>query len=280
VQLVRRPFAAVISLIAAAAIALPTVTVLPAHAQVSGVAAPRVSTESIQLTAGAFEQIWAIATGADSDYPLPAGAHPIAPIAEQLGNSLLSYGRQLLTGQGGLIPAEISAQVARVQATGSPVNALLVDDVVIVGLSAFSAVFLTGIVVLSLPASSSSLPSLPGIWLNGLLLPVLKWTYNAFAIRNAIATALQPTTALPVAVATTAPAVVPEPTTARAVPSRPLRTTSKASASAKGAVGSTTPPTKKAAAAATQRSAPPISATGKAGPPKSGPAAHQRPRHR
>jgi hypothetical protein len=252
-----------ISLIAAAAIALPTVTVLPAHAQVSGVAAPRVSTESVQLTAGAFEQIWAIATGADSDYPLPAGAHPIAPIAEQLGNSLLSYGRQLLTGQGGLIPAEISAQVARVQATGSLVNALLVDDVVAVGLSAFSAVFLTVLVVGSLPASSSSLASLPGIWLNGLLFPVLKWTYNAFAIRNTIAAALQPPTAQRVAVDTTTAADSPKPRTARSSPSRPHRAPFRAPASAKVATGSPTPP---------------ASTTRKAGHAKNGLAARRGPR--
>jgi hypothetical protein len=259
----RRPIATVISLTAAGAIALSTVTAVPTETHLSGLAAPHVSTQFVELTAQPLEEIWAIATGADSTYPLPAGASPIAPIAEELGQSLVTYSRQLLTGQGGVIPAEISAQVARVQATGSLVNALLEDDIVAVGLSAFSAVFLTVLVVGSLPASSSALASLPGIWLNGLLYPVLKWTYNAFAIRNTIATALQPTTAQPLAVESTA-AVAPKPRTARVSPSRARRATFRAPASAKVATGSPTPP---------------ASATRNANHAKSGRAAPQRPRH-
>jgi hypothetical protein len=108
-----------------------------------------------------------------------------------------TYGGQLLSGQGHLIPAEVSAQVKNLQDALPAVQGLLADDIAVIPAVAFSAFFLTALVIGSLPASVNALPSLAEIWLRAVFFPPLKWVYNAFAIRNVIAVALQPPSSQP-----------------------------------------------------------------------------------
>jgi hypothetical protein len=259
----RRPIATAVALIAACVFALPAITVVPTGGHVSSPPAPRVATQPVQLTDQSLDFIWKIATGGESDFPLPAGASPIAPIGEEVARSLLTYGRQLLTGQGNLVPGEISAQVARVRKVASAVSAVLAADVGVVALSVFSAAFLSALIVESKPAPSTAFAAVSGIWLNALEYPVLTWVYSVFAIRNSIAVAIQPLSAQPVAVGSTA-AVAPEPRTAGVSPSRShLRASFKASGPAKATTSS-----------ATRRSVPSAPATRDAAPANSARTTH------
>jgi hypothetical protein len=256
----RPPIAAVISL--AAAITLMVGATAPPATTLHAAPAPRLTTQAVALVANPLAQIWDVGTGADTSHPLPVGANPIAPVTEQVIRSVATYGGQLLTGQGQLIPGEISAQVKNVQNALPAVQSLLVEDVAVIPAVALGAFFLTATVIGSLPASASDLPALADIWLRAALLPPLKWVYNGFAIRNAIAVALQP------------PSSAPEPVTAATTAStKPIQrqassghtNTTNATASAKRV----TPPTSK-------RSAKPAAASSTTTRAKSGVAGAQR----
>jgi hypothetical protein len=264
----RRTIGARICLAAAATTLTLTVstmsTMAPPAPQLPSVSAPRVSTQAVALMAdpNPFEQIWAIATGADSHYPLPAGANPIAPITEQVVRSAVTYAQQLATGQGKQIPAEISAQAANLAKAIPAVQDLLIEDVAIIPIAVFSAAFLTVALIASLPASASALAGLPGIWLNALVRPPLQWVYNGFAIRNTIAVALQPPSSQLQPPPAAAASAGPEPTTAR-VKSRPdntgaaprFRTSKKRLSTTEHLTTSALPTTKKGAAPASDTTA-------------------------
>ena len=191
-----RPIAAMISL--AAAVALTVGTTTPSATALHTPPAPHVVTQAVALTANPLEQIWDVFTGVDTSHPLPTGANPIAPITEQVLRSVATYSGQLLSGQGHLIPDEVSAQVKNLQDALPAVQELLIDDIAVIPAAAFSAFFLTFLVIGSLPASAATaLPGLVDIWLRAVFYPPLKWVYNGFAIRNLIATALQPPSSQP-----------------------------------------------------------------------------------
>lgn len=212
----RRPMRASLAIVGAAtAITLTAAVLAPPAPPRFGVPELPSSTQAIALKANALEQIWAIATGTDSHYPLPAGVNPVAPITEQVVRSAATYARQLTTGQAGQIPAELSVQAANLADAVPEVAGLLIEDVAVVPLALFSAAFLSLLVIGSLPASAPELTTLPEIWLNAVTLPPLKWTYNAFAIRNTVAVALQPPSpsvpAAAVPADSTSPQLSPEP---------------------------------------------------------------------
>jgi hypothetical protein len=217
----RRPMTAALALTTAAAIAFATTTAGPSVDEASHFTAPRVSVEAVQLAAVplALQQVWDIATGKDSTFPLPAGSNPVAPITEQVLRTVATYGTQLLTGQGGKIPGEISAQVQKLQSALSTVGNLLVDAVAIVPVVLVSLAFNTALGIAGLGQSADALPFLARVWINAAILPPLKWVYNAFAIRNTIAMALQPQQPDPAA----AGVAVPPESTARNVDSKPAR---------------------------------------------------------
>jgi len=245
----RRPFAALIAL--AAAITLMMGAMAPSIPTPHAPSTPQVVTQAVALTANPLAQIWDVFTGVDATHPLPAGSNPIAPITEQVLRSVATYSGQLLSGQGHLIPGEIATQVKNFQDALPTVQALLIDDIAVIPVSAFSAFFLTAMVIGSLPASLSALPGLAEILLRAVLVPPLKWVYNGFAIRNAIATALQPPTAA-------APEPEPAAAAAAAAASQPV---SRGASSARGITPkASTPPAKRTTAPASKRSAKPATA--------------------
>lgn len=181
-----RPIAAMISL--TAAVTLTVSTTAPSATASHTPPAPHVVTQAVALAANPLEQIWDVFTGVDTSHPLPAGANPIAPITEQVLRSVATYSGELLSGQGHLIPGEISAQVKTIQDALPVVQELLIDDIGVIPAAVFSAFFLTALVIASLPASAATaLPGLIDIWLRAVFYPPLKWVYNGFAIRNLIA---------------------------------------------------------------------------------------------
>jgi hypothetical protein len=126
--------------------------------------------------------------------PLPANSNPIAPIAQQVVLDLAHYGDQLLAGQGGQIPGEISGQLSRVTDAvstwgppfshdrwGSPLENAQRDLAEVVA-------FVTDDVAHK-PYDVLLLPAV-------LLDEALKWSsqmgWDVFNLRNAIATALAP----------------------------------------------------------------------------------------
>ena len=257
-----RPTAVMISL--TAAVTLTVGTIAPSAIALHTAPVPHVVTQAVALTANPLEQIWDVVTGVDTSYPLPPGSNPIAPITEQMLRSVANYGGQLLSGQGHLISGEISAQVKNLQNALPAVQSLLVDAVAVIPATAFSAFFLTAMVIGSLPASTSALPGLVEIWLKAVLFPPLKWVYNGFAIRNVIAAALQP------------PSSQPEPAAAAASSTEPAqRKASSARGSTKAAAHSA--PAKRAPTS--KLSAKPSAASSTATRAKTGVAGSQRQRH-
>ena len=159
---------------------------------------PLVTTEAIQLT-DAWSDLIANSTSSlqalvqFSGVGLPAVSNPIAPIAEQVAINLLTYGGQLLSGQGGLIPGEIQSHAGKV---GQVVQQLITaiptyvqqvianqSTAVALAVQAFTANPLTGLI------------EAPAVFLNqeingiGGLFTVLQVTVGT---RNATALALDP----------------------------------------------------------------------------------------
>lgn len=157
-----------------------------------------VTIEAIQLT-DAWSDLIASSTNSlqalvqFSGVGLPAVSNPIAPIAEQVAINLLTYGGQLLSGQGGLIPGEIQSHVGKV---GQVVQQLIAaiptyvqqvianqSTAVALAVQAFTANPLTGLI------------EAPAVFLNqeingiGGLFTVLQ---VAVGTRNATALALDP----------------------------------------------------------------------------------------
>jgi hypothetical protein len=258
-----RPIPAMISL--AAAVTLTVGTTAPSATTLHTPPAPHVVTQAVALTANPLEQIWDVFTGVDTSYPLPAGANPIAPITEQVLRSVATYSGQLLSGQGHLIPGEIAMQVKNLQDALPAVQELLIDGIAVIPVVAFSAFFLTAMVIGSLPASTSALPGLVDIWLRAVLFPPLKWVYNGFAIRNVIAEALQP------------PSSQPEPAAAVAKSStEPAQRRASSARGATKAAAASSAPAKRAPAS--KRSAKPTAASSTTSPAKTGVAGSQRQR--
>ena len=259
----RRPIAALVALVAAITLAVGSTTP-PATTLHAASPAPRVIAEAVALAANPLTQVWDVFTGVDTTHPLPAGSNPIAPITEQLLRSVATYGGQLLSGQGHLIPGEIATQMKNLQDTLPTIQGLLADDIAVIPAAAFSAFFLTAMVIGSLPGSASALSGLPEIWLRAVFVPPLKWAYNGFAIRNAIATALQP------------PTSTPEPAAASATPAAPATPAQRRSSTPRATTA--TPQTKGSATATSKRSAKPSAAGGSSPRAKSGVAGSQRQR--
>lgn len=270
-----RPMAAVISLTAAGVITLTATTTLPAQAHLPGLQAPRVSTQAVRLTASPLEDIWNIATGQDPAYPLPAGTNPVAPIAEQAIRSVVTYGGQLLTGKGNLIPGEVSTQAARLRTAFTTANNLIAEDIAIVPVVMVSLVFNTALGIAGLMSGADTLPFLATVWTNAAILPPLKWTYNAFAIRNTIAVALQVPSEQP-APAMSVQTISPEPATARVEPKPTGTATSLRTRGTTRGVAGPARPNRKASPAAAQSSARAAAATGEATPSNPGRPAHNR----
>lgn len=193
-----RPLATALAIATAGAIAFST-TVGPTLTESSIPIAPRVWTQTVQLTAlpTAFQQVFDIATGKDSTYPLPVGSNPLAPIAEQVMRSVATYGTELLTGKAGQIPGEISSQVTKLAAALPTVRNLVADAIGVVPVVFVSLVFNTALGLAGLVQGANTLPYLATVWKNAALIVPLKFAYNAFAIRNTIAMALQPSSEQP-----------------------------------------------------------------------------------
>lgn len=102
----------------AGALALAPIAVAPPGIHAPSTSPPRVSTQAVQLTDAWSElvtdtvanviQLGAMFLGADNNFPLPNPTIPLAPVATQLVLNQLVYLGQLLTGQGGQIPGEIT----------------------------------------------------------------------------------------------------------------------------------------------------------------------------
>jgi hypothetical protein len=199
-MITRRPFGARISLIAAAtAVTLTVCTIAPPAAELPSLSPSRVAvTQDVALTATVFEQFWAVIVGEDPTFPLPAGVNPVAPITEQVVRSAVTYTRQLVNGQGQQIPAEISAQVANLAEAVPIVQGIITSAVAGTALAVVVGVFATVIAIGSLPESA---PNLIDSATLVAALP-LQWVASAFAIRNVIATALQPPAVTAAVVAT------------------------------------------------------------------------------
>jgi hypothetical protein len=120
-QATRRPLLALATLTTAGALALSPITVTP-HAP--GISAARISTQAIQLTDAwtdlvgdtvvSVVTLGAMFLGADNNYPLPSPTIPFAPVVTQLVLNQFIYAAQLLTGNGGQIPGEISTHLTAV----------------------------------------------------------------------------------------------------------------------------------------------------------------------
>jgi hypothetical protein len=225
----RRPMAAPIALVAAAvAIMLAMTTVMPRVAQVAQVAspsAPRVSTQSVVLTANFLEGLTTFA-GAG----LPAGVSTVAPITEEIVRSAATYTGQLLIGQGWRIPGEISAQAANLGKALSAVQ-IYIGAIPPSLTSVFGFALLQAFLSFAPMISPNPLQGLPetlhrlsDVVVNFSNLAIFGTVSVLFGSRNTIAAALElpslPQSATPTAalsVAASAPAAArPEPATASA----------------------------------------------------------------
>jgi hypothetical protein len=262
----RRPIAAVIALAAAVIMLIPSATAPPVAVS-SGPPAPRVAAQTVALTANPLEQLWDIATGADSSYPLPAGVNPIAPIAEQIGLNATIYVEQLLTGHADAIPAEVTKQMTELGKAAPVVGELLVRAVqvvpVVVGGAAVFTAFTIGAIVTTLQLPKELVVNLPRVWLMAPLVIAFNWLYIGFAIRNVVAVALQPPISEPASAAATAST---EPVQRRATSGRAV------------AKAATTPPAKRVTPPTSKRSAKPAAASSTTTRAKSGVAGAQRQR--
>ena len=106
----------VVSMTAAGIVALTAVTSAVQPPSFPNTPAPSISHQAVELAAlpEPLQSLWNLVSGNDPDNPLPSPSNPIAPVAEQVVLNLATYGRQLVTGQGGKIPGEIAAHLTNV----------------------------------------------------------------------------------------------------------------------------------------------------------------------
>lgn len=135
-QATRRPLLAIATLTAAGSLALAPITVTPDALQSASISPLRISTQEVALT-DAWSDLFtdtvpsvvalgAMFLGADSNFPLPSPTIPLAPVITQLVLNQFIYAAQLLTGDGGQIPGEISTHLtAVVNIFGSVVGSAL-----------------------------------------------------------------------------------------------------------------------------------------------------------
>jgi hypothetical protein len=132
----RRPLLTVAALTTAGALALAPITVTPPDLHAAGISPLRISTQEVQLTdawsdlftdtVSSVVALGAVFLGADSNYPLPSPTIPLAPVITQLVLNQFIYAAQLLTGNGGQIPGEISTHLtAVVNITGQVLGSAL-----------------------------------------------------------------------------------------------------------------------------------------------------------
>jgi hypothetical protein len=205
-----------ISIAAATAFTLTVGTMAPPAPPLPDVSVPRVVTQSVALTANPFEQLWAIASGADPESPLPPGVSPIAPVAEQFVRNLVSYGGELVAGQGDQIPDQISARIENVGTVLQTVPDRLANSVAVIP-SAVAGGALLGLFAGGIAGGSigqvlfpNAEPESPGAFVAyvgtiiggyvglvvgaavGLAVTPVFWVADALRFRNSLATALAP----------------------------------------------------------------------------------------
>lgn len=120
----RRSMLAVASLTTVGSLALAPVTVAPPALPVPTISATRVANHDVQLadawsellnnTLQRVDVLVPLFLGQDNAFPLPSPTIPLAPILTQLALNPVIYAVQLITGQGGKIPTEITTHISQV----------------------------------------------------------------------------------------------------------------------------------------------------------------------